>query len=72
MNEETGAVDILAIASASLSEARRALDCARMLQAGPAAELRYQLALVEVGLAERGMAAARDLAISMEARSRPG
>ena len=65
-------VDILAIAAIQMEAARRRLRCTQMLQAGPAAEVQYQAALLGMYQAEADMTAARNLGQLIEDTAREG
>ena len=65
-------VDILAIAAIRMEAARTRLRCTQMLQAGPAAEVQYQAALLGIYQAEADMTAARSLGQAIEDAGREG
>ena len=68
----TEPVDILAIAATRRAAPLERLRCTQMLQAGPAAEIQYQAALLGMYQAEADMTAARDLGQAIEDAGREG
>jgi hypothetical protein len=68
----TEPVDILAIAAIRMAAARQRLRGTQMLQAGPAAEVQYQAALLGMYQAEADMTAARNLGQLIEDAGREG